>query len=57
METITLDQFLENPKEIIVKAVIEEEPARITVPGATAAVIISEPQYEYLIKQISDSLN
>lgn len=45
MENITLDQFLNNPQEIIIKAAIGEESSRILIPGATAAVIISEQEY------------
>lgn len=48
MQSITLDQFLANSKEIIIKAAIGEESSRISVPGAAAAVIISEQEYESL---------
>ena len=48
MKSISLDQFLNNPQETIIKATIGEESSRITVPGATAAVIISEQEYEIL---------
>ena len=48
MKSVALDQFLKNPQEIIIKASIGEESSRITVPGAAAAVIISEQEYEIL---------
>lgn len=48
MKTITLDQFLINPQEPIIKAANGEESSRISVPGSSAAIIISEQEYELL---------
>ena len=48
MKNISLDQFLNNPQEITVKAAIGEESYRISIPGATASVLISEQEYEAL---------
>ena len=48
MKNITLDQFFDNPQEITVNAAIGEESYRISIPGATAAVLISEQEYEAL---------
>lgn len=48
MKTISLNQFLVNPQEEIIRAANGEESSRITVPGSAAAIIISEQEYEQL---------
>lgn len=48
MKTLSLEEFLKNPEKPLIKASIGEEAFRITVPGAEAAIIISESEYERL---------
>ena len=50
MEKITLDQFLENPQEITVKASTGEDFYQISVPGSSNAVLINE---QYLMELLS----
>lgn len=50
MNEMPLDQFLLNPQESIIKAAIGEESYRISIPGATAVILISEQEYERLIQ-------
>jgi len=45
MNQYTLDEFTENAQELIAQVAIGEEPFRVTVPGAAAAVVISEQEY------------
>lgn len=49
METLTLEQFLESSKNIIISASMGHG-CMITVPGSAVAVIISIQEYESLIE-------
>lgn len=51
MEKITLDQFLDNPQEITVKASIGEEFYQISVPGSSNAILINEQYLQELLSR------